>query len=238
MAFNNSLLTQFLVDCNIRFTVDDGVVSFEYDNRYFLGAIRPTEAFDSSLVLILPGIQEVKPFDSKNYLKYINQLNGQVPVAKFVLDEQNNSIYIEAEIPLDSSPELDDLVPGLVKLLIEAYNTFHNVPQQQTTQNPQSYNTPSYNTPSYNSSPSYEYSPYNREIVSKVKAIVVDKLGVDESEVTFNADFANDLGADSLDGVELIMQFEKEFGVTIPDDQAEKIITEGDAIAYIDANAR
>jgi len=226
MAFNNSLLTQFLVDCNIRFTVDDGVVSFEYDNRYFLGAIRPTEAFDSSLVLILPGIQEVKPFDSKNYLKYINQLNGQVPVAKFVLDEQNNSIYIEAEIPLDSSPELDDLVPGLVKLLIDAYNTFHNTPQQQTTPN----------------QPSYDTSmTYGSEIASKVKAIVLDKLayrGVTERMVTVNTNFVNNLGADSVDVIELIMQFEKEFDVIIPDDQAENIVTVGDAIAYIEAHAR
>lgn len=125
MAFNNSLLTQFLSDCNIRYTVDDGVVSFEYDNRYFIGAIRPTAAFDSSLVLILPGIHEVKPFDTKTYLKFINQLNDQVSVAKFVLDEERNSIYIEAEIPLDSSPELDDLVPGLVRLIVDAHDKFN-----------------------------------------------------------------------------------------------------------------
>ena len=67
------------------------------------------------------------------------------------------------------------------------------------------------------------------EIASRVKAIVVDKLGVEESEVTPEASFTNDLGADSLDTVELIMEFEKEFGITIPDDQAEKIGTVGDA---------
>ena len=61
------------------------------------------------------------------------------------------------------------------------------------------------------------------EIASRVKAIIVDKLGVEESEVTNEASFTNDLGADSLDTVELIMEFEKEFNVTIPDDQAEKI---------------
>ena len=60
------------------------------------------------------------------------------------------------------------------------------------------------------------------EIASRVKAIIVDKLGVEESEVTNEASFTNDLGADSLDTVELIMDFEKEFGITIPDDQAEK----------------
>ena len=75
------------------------------------------------------------------------------------------------------------------------------------------------------------------EIEARVKAIIVDKLGVDESEVTPNASFTNDLGADSLDTVELIMEFEKEFGISIPDDQAEKISTVGDAIAYIEANA-
>ncbi|MCD8288071.1 MAG: acyl carrier protein [Porphyromonadaceae bacterium] len=75
------------------------------------------------------------------------------------------------------------------------------------------------------------------EIASKIKAIIVDKLGVEESEVTNEASFTNDLGADSLDTVELIMEFEKEFNVTISDDQAEKITTVGDAIAYIEANA-
>ncbi len=74
------------------------------------------------------------------------------------------------------------------------------------------------------------------EIAARVKAIIVDKLGVEESEVTNEASFTNDLGADSLDTVELIMEFEKEFGLTIPDDQAEKIGTVGDAISYIEAN--
>ena len=76
------------------------------------------------------------------------------------------------------------------------------------------------------------------EISSKVKAIIVDKLGVDEAEVTDQASFTNDLGADSLDTVELIMQFEKEFTITIPDDQAEKIATVGDAIKYITDNTK
>ncbi|MBQ6037281.1 MAG: acyl carrier protein [Bacteroidaceae bacterium] len=72
------------------------------------------------------------------------------------------------------------------------------------------------------------------EIEAKVKAIIVDKLGVEESEVTPEASFTNDLGADSLDTVELIMEFEKQFGITIPDDQAEKISTVADAISYIE----
>ena len=76
------------------------------------------------------------------------------------------------------------------------------------------------------------------EIASRVKAIIVDKLGVEESEVTPEASFTNDLGADSLDTVELIIEFEKEFGITIPDDQAEKIGTVGDAVSYIEANAK
>ncbi len=74
------------------------------------------------------------------------------------------------------------------------------------------------------------------EITTRVKAIIVDKLGVDEKEVTPEASFTNDLGADSLDTVELIMEFEKEFNIAIPDDQAEKINTVGDAIAYIENN--
>mgnify|MGYP000669225503 CR=1 FL=1 len=76
------------------------------------------------------------------------------------------------------------------------------------------------------------------DTASKVKAIIVDKLGVDENEVTLEATFTNDLGADSLDTVELIMEFEKEFNIAIPDDQAEKINTVGDAIAYIEENAK
>lgn len=76
------------------------------------------------------------------------------------------------------------------------------------------------------------------EIESRVKAIIVDKLGVDEAEVVATASFTNDLGADSLDTVELIMEFEKEFGINIPDDQAEKIGTVGDAISYIENNAK
>ncbi|MCR5395550.1 MAG: acyl carrier protein [Bacteroidales bacterium] len=74
------------------------------------------------------------------------------------------------------------------------------------------------------------------EIEAKVKEIVVEKLGVEESEVTLEASFTNDLGADSLDTVELIMEFEKEFGITIQDDQAEKIATVGDAVAFIEKN--
>lgn len=72
------------------------------------------------------------------------------------------------------------------------------------------------------------------EIASRVKAIIVDKLSVEETEVTNSANFTNDLGADSLDTVELIMEFEKEFGISIPDDQAERIATVGDAIAYVE----
>lgn len=76
------------------------------------------------------------------------------------------------------------------------------------------------------------------EIAAQVKNIIVDKLGVDAEEVTPEKGFTNDLGADSLDTVELIMEFEKEFGISIPDDQAEKISTVGDAIAYIENNAK
>ena len=72
------------------------------------------------------------------------------------------------------------------------------------------------------------------DVAAKVKAIIVDKLGVDESEVTNDASFTNDLGADSLDTVELIMEFEKEFDLAIPDDEAEKISTVGEAIDHIE----
>lgn len=71
------------------------------------------------------------------------------------------------------------------------------------------------------------------DIEGTVKSIIVEKLGVDESDVTEDASFTNDLGADSLDTVELIMEFEKEFDLTIPDEEAEEIATVGDAIDYL-----
>ncbi len=76
------------------------------------------------------------------------------------------------------------------------------------------------------------------DISSRVKAIIVDKLGVEEAEVTPEASFTNDLGADSLDTVELIMEFEKEFDIAIPDDHAEKVGTVGDTIKYIESNIK
>ena len=76
------------------------------------------------------------------------------------------------------------------------------------------------------------------DVQSKVVSIIVDKLGVEESEVTNEASFTNDLGSDSLDTVELIMEFEKEFNIAIPDDQAENIQSVGDAVTYITDNAK
>ncbi len=76
------------------------------------------------------------------------------------------------------------------------------------------------------------------EVAQRVKSIIVDKLGVEESEVQETASFTNDLGADSLDTVELIMEFEKEFNISIPDDQAEKISSVGDAVAYVEQHAK
>jgi acyl carrier protein len=75
------------------------------------------------------------------------------------------------------------------------------------------------------------------DIEAKVKEIIVNKLGVDEGQITPEASFTNDLGADSLDTVELVMEFEKAFGLTIPDEDAEKIGTVGDAIKYIKSKA-
>ena len=76
------------------------------------------------------------------------------------------------------------------------------------------------------------------DTTARVKAIIIDKLGVDENEVTLEASFTNDLGADSLDTVELIMEFEKEFNIAIPDDQAEKIGTVGEAVSDIEENTK
>ncbi|MCB0510190.1 MAG: acyl carrier protein [Chitinophagales bacterium] len=75
------------------------------------------------------------------------------------------------------------------------------------------------------------------DIKEKITKIIVDKLGVEEAEVTMEASFTNDLGADSLDTVELIMEFEKEFNISIPDEKAETIATVGDAIKYLEENA-
>ena len=74
------------------------------------------------------------------------------------------------------------------------------------------------------------------EVSDRVKAIIVDKLGVDEGQVTETAAFTTDLGADSLDTVDLIMEFEKEFGIKIPDEEAEKIQTVGDAVDYSESH--
>ena len=76
------------------------------------------------------------------------------------------------------------------------------------------------------------------DIATRVKKIIVDKLGVEESEVTNEASFTNDLGADSLDTVELIMEFEKEFNISIPDEQAETITTVGQAVSYLEEHAK
>ncbi len=75
-------------------------------------------------------------------------------------------------------------------------------------------------------------------IADRVSKIIVDKLGVDESEVTLEASFINDLGADSLDTVELIMEFEKEFDISIPDEEAENIQTVGQAVDYLEKQAQ
>ncbi|MCX6187587.1 MAG: acyl carrier protein [Bacteroidetes bacterium] len=76
------------------------------------------------------------------------------------------------------------------------------------------------------------------DIRGRVKTIIMDKLGVEEAEINDEASFTNDLGADSLDTVELIMEFEKEFNIAIPDDQAEKIGTVGQAVSYIESNVQ
>ncbi|HTO14165.1 MAG TPA: acyl carrier protein [Edaphocola sp.] len=76
------------------------------------------------------------------------------------------------------------------------------------------------------------------DVANRVKKIIVDKLGVDESEVTTEASFTNDLGADSLDTVELMMEFEKEFNISIPDDQAETITTVGQAVSYLEEQSK
>ena len=77
----------------------------------------------------------------------------------------------------------------------------------------------------------------NKEVFEKVKKIIIDHLGVEESKVVESANFIDDLGADSLDNVELVMAFEEEFGVEVPDEEAEKLQTVGDVVKYIEANS-
>ena len=79
---------------------------------------------------------------------------------------------------------------------------------------------------------------FMENLENKIKEIIIDKLGIEESEITDSASFTNDLGADSLDTVELIMEFEKEFNVSIPDEDAEKITTVGDAVSYLKDNVK
>jgi len=76
------------------------------------------------------------------------------------------------------------------------------------------------------------------EVADKIKKIIVDHLGVDSSKVTDDASFIDDLGADSLDTVELVMAFEEEFGAEISDSEAEKILTVGDAIKFVEKSAK
>ena len=86
--------------------------------------------------------------------------------------------------------------------------------------------------------PKHVKESYKRFLENKIREIIVDKLGIEESEITDSASFTNDLGADSLDTVELIMEFEKEFNVSIPDEEAEKIQTVGDAVTYLKDNVK
>jgi acyl carrier protein len=85
--------------------------------------------------------------------------------------------------------------------------------------------------------PTHQGSERMSDVAERVKKIVVEHLGVDESKVTENASFIDDLGADSLDTVELVMAFEEEFGCEIPDDAAEKIVTVKDAVSFIESHS-
>jgi acyl carrier protein len=78
----------------------------------------------------------------------------------------------------------------------------------------------------------------SEDVQGRIKQIIVDELGVDDAEVTANARFIDDLGADSLDLVELVMRFEEEFGIEIPDEDAEKIQSVGDAYSYVEQHQK
>ena len=132
MKFDNTLLTNFLDEYCIRYEVEkDNCISFEYDGRYLIGYIydpdldgEHKDGFVSGIVLMMPGIREVAPNEGKKYLKLINQLNNTIPIVKFVLDNNSSLIHILVATPLDSSPEMDDLIPGLIRVLVNAHNVF------------------------------------------------------------------------------------------------------------------
>ena len=171
-------------------------------------------------------------FGEQIYNAYTQQ-NGGENIDKMIYQFSNNLGFSEAKIRLVLTEM--GVIPQSIEEVEEEAIVEQSSPENNTTQAasyPPPYNPPM-NPPIYRPS-----NFYGSEIASKVKAIIVDKLGVDEAEVTDSASFTNDLGADSLDTVELVMQFEKEFGVTIPDDQAEKITNVGEAIAFIEQNAR
>ncbi len=134
MKFDNTLLTNFLDEYRIRYKVDadDEIVEFEYDGRYLFGFVESPSDEDSDeygfvgvLVLGMRNVYEAPTSDVKNFLKLVNHLNAICAGVKFVIDEDSNILYIETAIPLDSTPEIDDLVPGLVKLLVEAHDEFN-----------------------------------------------------------------------------------------------------------------
>ncbi len=127
MAIKSTLITSFLDDCNIDYEVDeDDFVSFSYDERFFVGFIDAAGVINTCLDLGLPRICEVPSIEKKKYLRLINWCNEQVPIVKFTLDEDDNFISVNAQVSLDSNPDLDDLFPELIKLLCAAQGYFND----------------------------------------------------------------------------------------------------------------
>lgn len=125
MAFDYTLLVSFFEECNIPYQIDPrGVVLFDYSGQRLYGSMKSTIAFESCMRIHLVVIDEISPFDVKRYLKIINQLNVEMHVVKFIYHEETKMIFAVADVPLDSSPELDDLIPGIVNLLVDAVGQF------------------------------------------------------------------------------------------------------------------
>ena len=131
MAFIFKSLTSYFDRCNIQYQIEsasdeEGVVSFVYDKVPIFASVGPLPDFKSSLGLILLDVCEVPSSDESRFLKVINRLNDKFDIAKFVFEEKNNTIRIEVVAPLDSNPDLDIIVPGLVNLLLNALDDFLN----------------------------------------------------------------------------------------------------------------
>lgn len=187
--------------------------------------------------------------DSESYTEILDSIDGYVKDMKERTDEAEFMYYVANMYSADRFQGIDpmDKLNEFWKEL-QGFQLNDNITEfksdywEEKAKNTYSFmisilETDNENTSNSNSSNNSSYNPNQHDIFKRVKKIIMDKLSVGSSEIHLNARFAEDLGADSLDTVELIMEFEKEFNITIPDERAKYIRTVGNAIAYIRAHA-